>query len=454
MTLRSRIALIAASAVAVAVLAASVGIYVATARTLRGTVDQALMELALEEGGVAVGPGFRGGPRHGRFGGAGGTLQVVTEGGIILSSGGDRLPVSEATVAAAAGQREAFYETVTVDGSPVRILTIPAQGGFALQLGRSIAEVETVLDDLQRQLLLAGLLGIGLAAGLGTVVSRRAVRPVEELTRIAEEVATTRDLTRRIGWDQPDEIGRLAAAFDRMLVQLERARTAQEQLVADASHELRTPLTSLRTNIEVLAQLERLDPAERRQLVDDVVVQLDEFSRLVGALVELARGDEPAAVNEAVRLDEVVRHVATRFVDRGLDLRVVARPTVVLGDRDRLERLVVNLLENARKYGDGNEVEVEVADGRLVVRDHGPGIPDEDLPHVFDRFYRSAAARGAPGSGLGLAIVRQDVDAHGGTIAASNAPDGGAVFSARLPVADVTDPVDDVPDGPPPPPGG
>jgi two-component system, OmpR family, sensor histidine kinase MprB len=445
MTLRSRIALIAAAAVAVAVLAASVGIYVATARTLRGTVDRALMELALDEGSVPVGPGFRGGPRHGRFGGAGGTLQVVTEGGSILASGGDRLPVSEATIAVAAGQREAFYETVTVDGSPVRILTIPARGGFALQLGRSLAEVEAVLGDLKRQLLLAGLVGIGLAAGLGTVVSRRAVRPVDELTRIAEEVATTRDLTRRIGWDQPDEIGRLAAAFDRMLAQLERARAAQEQLVADASHELRTPLTSLRTNIEVLAQLERLDPAERRRLVDDVVTQLDEFSRLVGALVELARGDRPAAVDEAVRLDDVVRQVAGRFEDRGLELRVTTRPTEVLGDRDRLERVVVNLLDNARKYAAGSAVEVEVADGVLVVRDHGPGIAGEDLPHVFDRFYRSASARGAAGSGLGLAIVRQDVEAHGGTVAATNAPGGGAVLTARFPVTGD-------PDGPPPPP--
>jgi two-component system, OmpR family, sensor histidine kinase MprB len=445
MTLRSRIALIAAAAVAVAVLASSVGIYVATARTLRGTVDQALMELALDEGSVPVGPGFRGGPRHGRFGGAGGTLQVVTEGGMILSGGGERLPVNEATIAAAAGERDAFYETVTVDGSPVRILTIPARGGFALQLGRSLAEVEAVLDDLQRQLLLAGLVGIGLAAGLGTVVSRRAVRPVDELTRIAEEVATTRDLTRRIGWDQPDEIGRLAAAFDRMLAQLEQARTAQEQLVADASHELRTPLTSLRTNIEVLAQLERLDPTERRQLVDDVVTQLDEFSRLIGALVELARGDQPAAVDEAVRLDELVRQVAGRLEGRGLDLRVAGRPTVVLGDRDRLERAVVNLLENARKYAAGGPVEVEVADGVLVVRDHGPGIPDADLPHVFDRFFRSASARGAPGSGLGLAIVRQDVEVHGGTIEAANAPGGGAVFTASFPVVDE-------PDGPPPPP--
>jgi two-component system, OmpR family, sensor histidine kinase MprB len=277
------------------------------------------------------------------------------------------------------------------------------------------------------------------------VVSRRAVRPVDELTRIAEEVAATRDLTRRIGLDQPDEIGRLATAFDRMLAQLEQARTAQEQLVADASHELRTPLTSLRTNVEVLAQLERLEPAERRQLVEDVVVQIDEFSRLIGSLVELARGEQPADITEPVRLDEVVGRVVERFETPDLDLRVVAHPTTVLGDRGPLERAVANLLENARKYASAGPIEVRVGDGTVVVRDHGPGIREADLPHVFDRFFRSADARGAPGSGLGLAIVRQVVEAHGGTVDASNAPDGGAVFTATLPVAAPAD-------GPPPPP--
>jgi two-component system, OmpR family, sensor histidine kinase MprB len=446
MTLRSRIAMIAAAAVAVAVLAASIGIHIATGRTLRGSVDQALMELAVTETSRPIGPGTRGGLRAGRFGGAGGILQVVTEGGTVISGGADdRLPVSAATIEAAAGRRGAFFQTVTVDDAPVRILTLPTGTGFALQLGRSLAEVEEVLDDLRSQLVLAGLLGIGLAAALGTVVSRRAVRPVDELTRLAEEVATTRDLTRRIGLDQPDEIGRLAAAFDRMLAQLEQARHAQEQLVADASHELRTPLTSLRTNVEVLAQLERLDPEDRRQLVEDVVVQLDEFSHLIGSLVELARGDRPAEVTEPVRLDLLVDRVAGRFVHDGSALHLDTRPTTVLGDRVRLERAVANLLENARKYAPDGPVEVCVADGRVTVRDHGAGLPEPDLPHVFDRFYRSETARGAPGSGLGLAIVRQVVEAHGGTVTAANADGGGATFTITLPVTEQRD-------GPPPPP--
>jgi two-component system, OmpR family, sensor histidine kinase MprB len=445
-TLRSRITLIAASAVAVAVLAASVGVYVATARTLRATVDRSLVELAADETAMAMRPGFRGGPRVGRFGAAGATLQVVTSAGTVIAGGTDeQLPVSAATIEAAAGRRSAFFETVTLDGAPVRILTVPVGDGVALQVARSLAEVEEVLDDLQRQLVLAGLLGIGVAAALGTLVSRRAVRPVDELTRLAEEVAATRDLSRRIGWEQPDEIGRLAAAFDRMLAQLEQARHAQEQLVADASHELRTPLTSLRTNVEVLAQLERLDPDERRRLVDDVVVQIDEFAHLIGSLVELARGEQPAHAVEPIRLDLLVARVAGRFERADLDLRLDLRPTTVEGDATRLERAVTNLLDNARKYAAAGPVEVEVREGTLAIRDHGPGIPAADLPHVFDRFYRAADARGAPGSGLGLAIVRQVVESHGGTAEVANVAGGGARFALRFPRAEP-------PDGPPPPP--
>jgi two-component system, OmpR family, sensor histidine kinase MprB len=450
MTLRARIATIAAVAVAVAVLAASVGIYAATVRTLAGTVDRSLVELAADEAQRAARPGFQGGARVGRFGAAGATAQLVTSGGTIVAGGADeRLPVGPATLETAAGRRDAFFETVTLDDAPVRILTVPLGDGVALQLGRSLVEVEEVLGDLRRQLLLAGLLGIGLAAGLGTIVARRAVRPVDELTRLAEEVAATRDLSRRIGWDQPDEIGRLAAAFDRMLAQLEQARNAQEQLVADASHELRTPLTSLRTNVEVLAQLERLPLDERRQLVDDVVVQIDEFADLIGGLVELARGERPSHAREPVRLDRLVARVAARFERSDLDLQLTLRPATVEGDHVRLERAVSNLLDNARKYAGDGPVVVEVDDAVggpvVMVRDHGPGIADADLPHVFDRFYRSADARSAPGSGLGLAIVRQVVESHDGTAEVANVADGGTRLTLRFPPSASGD-------GPPPPP--
>lgn len=436
MTLRVRITLIAAAAVALAVLAASLGIYLVTAQTLRGTVDRALIELAVDELAGPIDPSFRGGPRPGPFGGAGGTLQVVSATGDVLPlppGVEEQLPVSDATIAAASGERDAFFETVSVAGAPVRILTLPAGTGLALQLARSLAEVETVLADLERRLLVVGLLGVALAAALGTVVSRRAVRPVDELTRIAEEVAATQDLSRRIGSGKPDEIGRLSRAFDGMLAQLEQARQAQQQLVADASHELRTPLTSLRTNVEVLNHLERLQPAERRQLVDDVASQIDEFARLIGSLVELARGERPAHTVETVRLDELAERVLARIPDPEGRIRLDAEPTTVTGEPERLERCLANLVDNARKYAPDGPIEVSVADRSVVVRDHGPGIAEADLPHVFERFYRSGDARGAVGSGLGLAIVEQVMLAHGGTVEAANAPEGGASFALRFP---------------------
>jgi two-component system, OmpR family, sensor histidine kinase MprB len=439
-SLRVRIALIAAAAVAAAILVASVGLYLATQRTLYGNVDASLLELVGSEpepGDTPPGPGARPGP----YGGAGGFVQAVTVQGNVLrpagSAAGEALPVSAEARAVAAGRSDREFETVRIGDLPVRILTVPLQPGIAVQVARPLSEVEAVLAELRDQLLLAGVLGVVLAAALGTLVARRAVRPVDDLTRLAEEVARTQDLSRRIAGDRDDEIGRLATAFDRMLGELEQARHAQEQLVADASHELRTPLTSLRTNIEVLAQLERLDGPDRDALARDVVLQLDEFASLVSALTELARGDRPTVDLVPIRLDEVVARVVSRDRRTDAHVRLEVEPTTVLGDETRIDRAVAELLENARKYAPGADVEVRVdADGSVRVRDHGPGIAPEDRPRVTGRFYRAAAARGAPGSGLGLAIVRQILLAHGGSLDVDEAPDGGAAITLRFPPRD------------------
>ena len=436
MSLRARIAWSAAGAVALAIVLVSVALYVATARTLNGSVDTALRELARDLRRPSVEGPFEHGPRPGRFGGAGGYVQVVDADGRVVGppTTESDLPVDAVTLAVANGQAGATIRTVEVDGEPVRVLTVPVRGGFAAQVARPLGEVAAALYALRRQLLLGGLIGVGLAAGLGLLVARRAVQPIHELTDLAEDVAATQDLTRRIDMTGTDEIGRLARTFNAMLAALEQARLAQQQLVADASHELRTPLTSLRTNIELLAEGERLDAADRRALVADVVLQLEEFGRLVSALVELARGEQPVRATVPLRLDELVAGVverSRRFAGAGRVL-LDARPTVVDGEADRLERAVANLVDNALKYGQG-PVEVSVRDHRVVVRDHGPGIAQEHLPHVFDRFYRAPEARSAPGSGLGLSIVRQAVEAHGGQVTAANHPDGGAVFTITLP---------------------
>jgi two-component system, OmpR family, sensor histidine kinase MprB len=276
------------------------------------------------------------------------------------------------------------------------------------------------------------LLGIAGAIALARLATRTAVRPVAELTDAAEHVARTRDLTRRIEREGDDELSRLAGAFNTMLEALDDSQRAQRRLVADASHELRTPLTSLRTNLEVLGR-GGLGAADHARLRADVIAQLEELTLLVADLVDLAREEESVAEREALRLDELVAAAVERAARHAPGVRFTSdlEPVVVDGVRSRLDRAVANLLDNAAKYGAGT-VEVTLRDGILTVRDHGPGIAEEDLPFVFDRFYRAPSARGRPGSGLGLAIVRQAAEAHGGTVHADRAPDGGAVLRMAL----------------------
>jgi len=252
-------------------------------------------------------------------------------------------------------------------------------------------------------------------------------------------VGETTDLSRRV---EPvsgrDELARLTESFNRLLAALQRSKREQQQLVADASHELRTPLTSVRTNVEVLRRVEELAPEEREQLLADVVEQTDELTRLVADLVELARGNEPETDAEDLALDEVVADVIARSESharaKDVQLNVELHPSMVHTGRARLERAVANLVDNAVKWSPPHGlVEITAHDGTVIVRDHGPGINPEDLPHVFDRFYRSPAARGLPGSGLGLAIVRQVAEFDGGSVTADNHPEGGAVIELRLP---------------------
>jgi two-component system sensor histidine kinase MprB len=276
------------------------------------------------------------------------------------------------------------------------------------------------------------LLGVVAALVLARLATRTAVKPVSELTGAAEHVARTRDLTRRIERQGDDELSRLAGAFNTMLEALETSQRAQRRLVADASHELRTPLTSLRTNLEVLGR-DGLGAKDQQRLRADVLAQLEELTLLVSDLVELAREEDQEGEREPVRLDELVAAAVARAARNAPGVRFASalEPTLVEGIRGKLDRAVANLLDNAAKYG-GGEVEVSLVDGELMVRDHGPGIADEDMPYVFDRFYRSPSARGRPGSGLGLAIVRQAAESHGGSVRAASAPGGGAVLRLRL----------------------
>jgi len=300
-----------------------------------------------------------------------------------------------------------------------------------------------VLSKLRLILALLCLGGVALAAVLGRLAARRVLAPLAEVAATAQHISETEDLTSRIQVRSDDEVGRLARRFNAMLERLEASRAeldesvrAQRQLVADASHELRTPITSLRTNIEVLLAHDQLDGEERRRMLTDVVEQTEDLTALIADLIELARGEAPAESIEGVRLDRVVAESVERasrnFPNAHFESQL--QPAVLEGSPERLGRAVNNLLDNAARHSPpGSTVEVAVDGSGVRVRDHGSGVAEEDLPYIFDRFYRGSTTRGRQGSGLGLAIVRQVAEQHHGSVQAANAPGGGAVFALLLP---------------------
>ena len=442
MSFRTRLTLAAAAAVAIAVVAASAITYVLVRNELRDEVDKTLESRAAALPRLQILNDPRGGQLLGlppeRFGGVPVFTQVVSSDGEVFTPPGTtaELPVTDEARRAARGDIDgAFYSDLRVGGTHLRVLTIPLERGYALQVARSLEETDAILDRISTYLLIVAFVGIGIAVALGLVVARAALAPVQRLTRTAEEVSETRDLSRRIDVEGHDEIARLAATFNSMLSALEDSARAQRQLVSDASHELRTPLTSLRTNIEVLARDQALPPGEREQLLGDVTEQLVEMTALIAELVELARGEQPSAEPEDVRLDLAAAEAIerTRRNRPGIEFKPELEASLVRGVPHTIERAISNLLDNAAKWSPpGGEVEVTVRDGEVTVRDHGPGIDEQDLPFVFDRFYRAQSARGMPGSGLGLAIVRQVADAHGGTVTAEPAEGGGTLMRLRL----------------------
>jgi two-component system sensor histidine kinase MprB len=438
-TLRGRIALIAAAAVAVAVALASFAAYSSARRELIQEIDASLVERAEQIGRfplLAAFQGQRGGGRgpadpFGR-GGAGFDalyFQAVDEAGTVYIPFGQELtlPVDDPVLVPE-------LRTVDVGGLRLRMISTPV-GGVTLQLARSLDEADATLADLAKAQWITGILGILAAAALGLVVARSSLRPVAQLTEAAEHVAQTQELAARIEVERSDEIGRLAASFNAMLAALEDSRAQQHRLVRDASHELRTPLTAVRTNIELLARQRSMAETDQRGILDDLTVELAELSKLVDELVQLAtntRDDEP--ISTGVRIDTLVADVVERYRRRtGRAIELTAEPFAMDGRPGQLERAVGNLIDNAAKWGPAERsIEVRVTGDGVAVSDAGPGIAPEDRARVFDRFFRAPAARDTPGSGLGLAIVKQIVEEHGGSVFVADAPGGGATVGFRF----------------------
>jgi two-component system sensor histidine kinase MprB len=440
---RLRLTLAVAAAVALAVAVACAIAYVVVGQQLYGQIDSGLRAQEALVRAQMVAP-FRQIPTAGLFSSDLDYMQVVNpQGRIVAQSRGinGQLPVTQTAISAARGTVSLTLSDMTVQGIHLRVATVTLPGGGAsLQIAHRLTDADVVLSRLRVWFLVVAIGGIALAAVLGALVAREALRPVRKLTDAAEHVAETHDLTRRIDVAGSDELNRLAASFNTMLAALEQSVAAQRQLVADASHELRTPLTSLRTNFEVLLRPGDLPAESRARLVQDVRHQFDEMAALVGDIVELARDGESSVAPDDVRLDVLVADAVERAERNARDVgfRLTAEPTLVRGVPARLDRAVTNLLDNAAKWSPpGAVVEVDVAGGTVGVRDHGPGITEEDLPFIFDRFYRSAEARSMPGSGLGLAIVRQVAETHGGQVSVERPDGGGTRFVLAVPALPV-----------------
>lgn len=473
MSLRSRLTLAGAGAVFVALAIASSVIYFAVRSNLQQQVDASLIQSAEgvaskwnventlqsakgPDGKAAVPEKFgaqghppAAGPLVGSDG-AGGFFQVIpslaapTKGELSAAPGkgtvGQSLdgfvPAIPLDASVATGIAPPYFRDVRYQGVPMRLYTMSLSStrDGLIRTARPLTDTNATIADV-RWLLLALTLGGALAAGLlGRLAANAVLRPVRALAGTVREVSATRDLSQRIPVSGRDELASLASDFNGMLAALAESQRAQQQLIADASHELRTPLTAHRANLELLARPDL--PADQRQRVlGGAVRAMERLSALVGDLILAARDGRSVDAREPLALDELVAASVERAEHRGPGVRFERHlaPYRVVGAASRLERAVDNVLDNAIKWSPpGGTVDVRLADGNLTVRDHGPGIADADLPHVFDRFYRAPAARSLPGSGLGLAIVRQTVDDHGGSVSVANAVGGGALVTLRF----------------------
>ncbi len=447
-SLRARIGVLAAVAAAGAVILVSVVAFFIVRQNILASLDANLLQRATAAAqSELVDPQQLASTPTGALGAGDIRLALLYENGLAQSARGavTAPPLGAEELAVARGEVASSVRTATDGRVQYRVVAVDAGEGRALVIGQRLDATRAVLTRLGVALPAIGGVGVALAALAGAAVARTGLRPVQELTEAAERVAATGEL-RPIPVDGSDELARLTASFNDMLGALAASQEQQRRLVADAGHELRTPLTSMRTNLELLTAASRpgappLPESDRAEILDDLQAQISELSTLVGDLVELAREDAPQVVHEPVELTDVVSRALERARRRAGDVEFTATllPWTLIGDATALERAVLNLLDNAAKWSPpGGTVRVQMRpidqwSVLLEVADAGPGIAEQDLPWVFDRFYRATAARDMPGSGLGLSIVRQVAVRHGGAVWAGRAPVGGALLALRRP---------------------
>jgi len=455
MSLRLRLTLVVAITFALVVVGCTYAAHVSASRQLRSETDAFLLDRSTRfthappnkfpQGGHDIDDGGQGGSFP--LADPDAVAQIIDTGGTVDSyiPGQPALPIDAKDRLLAQQGGHPRFRDVTVDDSSYRMLTVALpNGGGAVQIARAIDADEDVLSSLDTRLLLIALAGTIVAASLAWLIARRTVRPIERLTQSATYVAATQDLDNPIDVSRRDEIGRLASSFNRMLDALRTSREQQRRLVLDASHELRTPLTALRTNIDLLRRARSFDQDQRDELLGETDLELRELTDLVSELVELATDTHTEEAVEQIDLGELVDRVVTRQQRRtGRDIALETdQPAFIAGRVTLIERAITNLLDNALKFSPPDTaVEVVVRHADIEILDRGAGIAAEDLPHVFDRFYRSTTARGVPGSGLGLAIVEQIAQLHGGTVTIAPRAGGGIRALLHLDDAVVAKPV-------------
>ena len=442
-SLASRLTWLAAVAVGVAVAVTSLAAYFTVRSQMMNNLDQNLLKRAYEASETADPNIFTDVPTS-AMGAADIKLAFVRADGQrppCACTPTTRPPIGAPELAVAQGKAASSLRTVESHGVDLRVVAVrmPAPNqSYALVVAQSLQPTENTLTRLGLILSLVGGLGVVGAALAGWAVARSGLRPVRRFTEAVEDIARTERLE-PIAITGDDEIARLSTAFNAMVAALAASQTRQRTLVADAGHELRTPLTSLRTNLDLLGQADReggLPDQARTELLADVGAQIEELSALVGDLVELARDEPLSRAVESTDLAEITARAVQRVRRRagGINFEVELQSWYVEGEAQGLERAVTNLLDNAVKWSPPTgTVKVDLSDGGLTVTDQGPGVSDEDLPHVFERFYRSTEARTQPGSGLGLAIVRQAAERHGGQVAVGHSTGGGAEFWFGIP---------------------
>ena len=458
-TLHARLSLLVAGAVAAALVVLAVVAWVVVAGIQRQQVESQLSTDAaaiaaqpdqwLASSATLPDPGGPGGGDHHRRE-LGPRWQILDRTGAVVGAAANPLPVTDAARRVAAGPHRPAQEKLDIGRDSYLMRTVALPGGGAVQVAINQDPDDNVLTLFGLLLAVGCVLGIAAAAGLGRAVARAGLTPVEHLTQAVENVAHTMDLSKPIPTHGHDEITRLARSVNTLLTAIDTARRAQTTLVEDASHELRTPLTSIRTNIELLLQIEhhpehahRLTPDDRTQLLTDLDHQVTELATLTTELVELAREDNTRETPEPVELTELIHAAITRVRMRAPTLTYTTdlHPTTITGRPTELERMIVNVLDNAAKWSPkGATIHTTLQtdpdpDGwtTLTIADTGPGIADTDLPYVFDRFYRAPNARSMPGSGLGLAIVAHTATHHGGTATATPNTPHGTTITIRLP---------------------